>query len=285
MWLELKILLERCSQNAYPLIDGEVLLSNVKISKDEIYHELFKDTNDMEFDTLTQECLEMICCSCALVVVRQLEDQLPGGKFYQPSKEILEETKLCQRTNILSECDFVQMDRKVRQKQNISTIAACGTIMFLNNHTINWLNLKSEEDIEKVVTVARKAAPLRIKYYREKKKKIPQARIDALERKKVQNEVKEQERFDNKQALLEELEEYGGVWNSEVRMKDELKKLSGPAKLKALQLQVKARKVVLGQSVPDPKILQQGTTVDRKYTQFGPSELLSNVSKAITLSD
>ena len=183
MWLELKILLERCSQNAYPLIDGEVLLSNVKISKDEIYHELFKDTNDMEFDTLTQECLEMICCSCALVVVRQLEDQLPGGKFYQPSKEILEETKLCQRTNILSECDFAQMDRKVRQKQNISTIAACGTIMFLNNHTINWLNSKLEEDTEKVVTLARKAAPLHIKYYREKKKKITQTRIDALERK------------------------------------------------------------------------------------------------------
>ena len=85
--------------------------------------------------------------------------------------------------------------------------------------------------------------------------------------------------------MLEELEEYGGVWNSEVPMKNELKKLSGPAKLKAVQLQVKARKVVLCQSVPDPKILQQGTTVDGKYTQFGPSELLSNLTKAITFAE
>ena len=85
MWLELKVLLERCSQNASPLMNGEALLSGVKISADEIYYELFTETNDVELDTLTQECLEMICCSCALVIVRQLEDQLPGGKFYQPT--------------------------------------------------------------------------------------------------------------------------------------------------------------------------------------------------------
>ena len=40
-----------------------MLLSRVNISDDEIYHELFKETNDVDLDTLTQECLEMICYS------------------------------------------------------------------------------------------------------------------------------------------------------------------------------------------------------------------------------
>lgn len=83
------------------------------------------------------------------------------------------------------------MDRKVSQKQNISTIAAFGTIMFLNNITADGLNLKSEDELAKAI-VARKAPPLKIKYYREKKRRIVQSRVDSLEKKKIQNELKEQ---------------------------------------------------------------------------------------------
>ena len=75
------------------------------------------------------------------------------------------------------------------------------------------------------------------------------------------------------------------MWNSEKKMKDELRKLVAPMKLKALQLQVKARKVILSQSVPDPKILQQGTTIEGKYTQFGVTELQSNLAKAISFAE
>ena len=77
-------------------MDGEVLLSRVNISDDNMYHELIKETNEVELDTSTQECLEMTCYSCALVRQsgRQLEDQLPVGKFYQPSEDILEKTKI-----------------------------------------------------------------------------------------------------------------------------------------------------------------------------------------------
>lgn len=104
------------------------------------------------------------------------------------------------------------MDRKVKQKQNISTIAACDTIMFLNNKTADWLNLKSEEELAKAITVSRKAAPLKIKYYREKKRQIVQSRVDSLEKKKIQNELKSkknliQER--NWYKNLKSMEEFG----------------------------------------------------------------------------
>ena len=48
---------------------------------------------------------------------RQLKDQLPGGKYYQPTADIMDETGICHTTNILSEHDFAQIDRKVNQKQ------------------------------------------------------------------------------------------------------------------------------------------------------------------------
>ena len=110
-------------------LDGEILLSDVQVTKDEFFNELFRSTNNLDLDILTQECLKMICC-CLVVIVRELEDQLPGGKYYQPSQELLDETAVCQRTNISSERNFAQMDHKVKQKQNISMVAACGVIMF-----------------------------------------------------------------------------------------------------------------------------------------------------------
>ena len=67
IWSELKVLLKMCGQNTSSLMDGEVLLSRVNISDDNMYHELFKETNEVELDTSTQECLEMTCYSCALV--------------------------------------------------------------------------------------------------------------------------------------------------------------------------------------------------------------------------
>ena len=68
-------------------------------------------------------------------------------------------------------------------------------------------------------------------------------------------------------------------------MKYKLRMLLGPVKLRALQFQVKARTVViLSQSVPDPKILQQGTTIEGKCTQLGVTELQSNLAKAISFA-
>ena len=60
VWLQLKILLEHCSENSSVLLEGECLLPNGKVTKDDVYSELFKDSGDLELDALTQECLEMI---------------------------------------------------------------------------------------------------------------------------------------------------------------------------------------------------------------------------------
>ena len=60
------------------------------------------------------------------MVKHQLKDQLPGGKYYKPSKEIMSDLKHCPTTNFVSERDFATYDQKMTQKPTLSDMAACG---------------------------------------------------------------------------------------------------------------------------------------------------------------
>ena len=116
MWNDLKVKLDCCSKNAHEMLSGEALLENVDLSKDVVFDTLFAETNDPELDLLTQECLELICCCCVTMINRQLKDQLPGGKYHQPSTDVMKETEKCHTTNILSERDFAQIGKSNRNK-------------------------------------------------------------------------------------------------------------------------------------------------------------------------
>ena len=82
VWLDLKILLDRCAKDGSPRLDGECLLRGAAVTKYAVNEKLFHKTGDVDFDTLTEECLEMMCCTCALVVQNQPNHQLPGGKYH-----------------------------------------------------------------------------------------------------------------------------------------------------------------------------------------------------------
>jgi len=106
MWENLFNYLVKCSSDGSQMINSFTFYDEQHITKDEIYFELFKESNDPLFEALTQECLEIICCTCSVMVQSQLKDQLPGGIYHQPDSTVLEETKNCPRTNIVSERDF-----------------------------------------------------------------------------------------------------------------------------------------------------------------------------------
>ena len=74
IWEDFLKYLKECWSDSSGLFEG----------KDEIYHELYSETNDPDFDSLTQECLEIICCTCAIVAHSQLKYQLPGDQYYDP---------------------------------------------------------------------------------------------------------------------------------------------------------------------------------------------------------
>ena len=281
MWNELQVVLDRCSKDASEMFSGTTLLGNVELSKDPIFDALFSQTNDPEFDLLTQECLEMICCCCVSMINRQLKDQLPGGKYYQPTADIMDETGICHTTNILSERDFAQMDRKVNQKQNISTIGASGVIMFMNNKTGKWLSEKDGEDQEKLVSLVRKLTPQRVDAYRKKRRDLLKARQDMMERKKLDNEIRIQKKSDEKEKLTKKVEEFGGLWKNVEEVDIHLSKLPSKQHKTAIIAQIDFRKAVLDQVPPDRTVGQKGRTVDGKRVEFSCQELKANLKKFI----
>ncbi len=115
-WERLSGLLDALSKDASSLMEVEIDFHSDLKTKDAIFDELVHVTDDPMFETLTQECLEMICCTCSVMVKSQLKDQLAGGKYHQPTNEVIEQTKNCLRTNVLSERYLAQYDRRLTMK-------------------------------------------------------------------------------------------------------------------------------------------------------------------------
>ena len=84
--------MEELSKDVQPLLNEYVVAPGGITVKDEVYNELFKETNDEGINSVTEHCLRILSCSAAILLQHQLEDQLPGGKFYSPSAEIFMET-------------------------------------------------------------------------------------------------------------------------------------------------------------------------------------------------
>ena len=68
-------------------------------------------------------------------------------------------------------------------------------------------------------------------------------------------------------------------------MSEELEKINDVDKMKAIQLQIKARKIVLNQSLSDNKVLQQGSSNNGKYAPYSAKQLKEKLLQAIIFSE
>ena len=146
VWNEVVKQMEEFSKDAHLLLKEHVVVPGGITVQDDVYKELFKETDDEELDSLTEHCLRILCCSGAILLQHKLEDQLPGGKFYSPSAEIFPETKTTPKHNIICECDFAHLDKKLKESPQISNVALSGVVCFINNKTPQFLESLSPEE-------------------------------------------------------------------------------------------------------------------------------------------
>ena len=132
------------------------------LTKYAMFQKLFQKAESPILDSLTEECLELICCTCFLMIKSQLRDQLPGGKYFAPNNETRPDLQNSPTANMC--------DQKLTQKPTLSDIAVCGVIMFNNNKSGDWLDKKSK--IENLVKTARYNKHDRIKKYKKRKEDI-----------------------------------------------------------------------------------------------------------------
>ena len=265
--------LEEFSMNANPLMEGAEVVLNGKVTKDDIYAELFEDAMDEELDSLTEECLRLLSCACAILLRRQLHDQLPDGKYYQPSGELLEATVGVPKHNIISERDFAQLDRQLLQKPVASTVALSGLICFVNNGTPKYLESLSSEKQSTVIDRAMKEKYGYIVKYREMKRSIKEKKIAQMKAKREKDERDKLSKEKKKDELDGLLMQHGGLWRSEDDLLENKRNIDERKWKIALVTQIRYRKVVLETYVKDKKLLQ--LTSNRK--ELSAKELEDNL--------
>ena len=97
-----------------------------------------------------------------------------------------------------------------------------------------------------------------IKEYRAKKAKILQYKIDNMDKKKLEKEVKEQKANDEKEMLTNEINKVGGLFENIDALDKAISKKTKKECVIILQRQLQFRKTVLGQKFPEIKWLQMG---------------------------
>ena len=273
VWEHVITKLNEFSANAEPLLEGAEVVLNGKVTKDEIYEELLKETGNKVLDEFTEECLRLLCCSCSILLKRQLQDQLPDGKYYSPSEKVMHETAGVPKQNIISERDFAQLDRKLDQKQNVSTAAVSGLICFANNKTAKYLENCTEEEISQMIKRAMEEKAAYAARYRNRKKRIEEQKIKQMKERREKREKNQAAKEKRKEELDINLAQIGGLWRNENDLLQNKEKIDKNKWKAALTTQIKYRKLILGTVVENKKYLQFSSN----KKEFSTEELEENL--------
>ena len=121
------------TNDARPLLDGDARpYEEAEVTVvDDITSRLL--TPAERYDALTQELLQVLCGVLAAFTCRLLADHLPGGQYHSFDNRLEREAATVANTNAVSERDFAQLDRLLRQKPRAHTVALEGMILFANN--------------------------------------------------------------------------------------------------------------------------------------------------------
>ena len=127
---------EEWISDATDILTGKArLFPGEDLREDDIYKKLVEPS---EFwDAMTKQISEVIFGAFLVKTKRMLADHLTGGKYYQASKEVREESKSVLKTNVVPERDFGMLDRLMALKPNATTMVYEG-IMFSKNNTKGW---------------------------------------------------------------------------------------------------------------------------------------------------
>ena len=138
--------------------------------------------------------LELLVHSILLILDRQAKDQLPSGKYADPSPELMEQAKCVPKTNTVSERDFGSLDLLLRMKPAASTICFESIILWSNNKTSEWLDSIDSESRNEILDKARKKAPEMKNIFLDRKAQIKKHQLEKLKEKQKKGNKKRQKK-------------------------------------------------------------------------------------------
>ena len=246
VYSELVAELTAWASDSSSLLDGSARpFADATVGPDRVLDKLLEPSE--AHDALTAEILQAVCTVLASFSTRLLADHLPGGKFNTPSTDLQQQTTSVLKTNAVSESDFAQFDRLLREKPNAHTVALEGMIMFSNNKTGAWLQSRTEAERGVLLKLARQAAPDLRSEFKKRRQAILDYRTAELKRKEDDIVKKREKELRRKEKLTEEVSKYG-LWISPDQVATSLVQLRTVSeKRAALRAQLLFRKYVLQQ--------------------------------------
>ena len=205
--------LEKWATNVTDLFHGERVLPDVDVNKDEVYERLFTECIDPEMEVLCIQALEMSCSAVLLILNRQCQDQLPGGRYWNLPAVTVQQYTNVPSTNMIGERDFAALDCLVRQKPNVRAIHLESLIMWSHNGKQKWLDTLDLQTKKVYMQQARAHAPEMLEKYRERSK-VKKQRWENLQIKQQKKKEKEQKKIQDRVKLTNDVIAQGAVWTS-----------------------------------------------------------------------
>ena len=98
-------------------------------------------------DRLTVDLLQKLCRTLADVIIRQCKDQLPGGKFWNPSADLIHAAQATRAHNMRGERVFAVLDSLIHTQGSNEMVGRwrVDQVMGKMNRTNEWLSGQNTE--------------------------------------------------------------------------------------------------------------------------------------------
>ena len=115
------------AKDPFPLLGGTVdcAFPGCSIKKDVVYTLLTKRWCD-EFENKCSALPTALFITIKDVIVRQMEDQLPDGKLWNPSPQLMQQAQSCMPHNLGGECRFGFADSYMTRAPRASVLKMAG---------------------------------------------------------------------------------------------------------------------------------------------------------------
>ena len=205
--------------------------------KDRVFDCLVQPQGE-EKDGLCSLLLKIFLQTIKDVILRQMSDQLPGGKFWDPSPELYERAKSCGPDNISGERRFGMVDAYMRRAPNASSEKVEAKVMFKGNQTAGWMEEQSNDNKRKIIELAVKETGKQLVVEKKQRLDRIESHREKLKAARRQLSEKEEKKRQKTENIVEDMIDLGGLWLA-TSIENELTKLkSKTRKIAALKVQI-----------------------------------------------
>lgn len=270
-------ILQLSSQNPSLLLKNEISLTfGPFLPLCAVSESLFKISN---IDSLTSEYIGKLCKCLKDKCCVLFKDFLEDGKFFNPSESLINDTKYCPPNNITVERLMGKLDSQLNSAptSNISSIE--NRILFRNNNTSDWLNLKSTNKQKEIINSARIQNQTVMKTSKERKRIIYEEHVNIMNERKRTKKLRLEKRDLEKGKVLQNMKQIG-IWENEEKIRLELSKFKTKTKrIQALKTQIHMLKEETKTIIKDKQLLQFSC----KGKQHDEDTLICNIVQLLAL--